>query len=161
MEMENIMDKIDKKILELLQEDGRTSNVELGENIHLSAPQCLRRVRALEEQGVIRRYAALVAPSAVGLGVVAFVALSLDRDQFKQVREVEKVIKAFPEIIECFTISGDFDYMLKVVSHDLKSLSHFLTDRLMQVPGVAGVRSMICLEEVKPLSSLPIEMEYL
>jgi len=127
-------------------------------HVRRNTQQCLRRVRALEEQGVIRRYAALVAPSAVGLDVTAFVALSLDRAQFKQVREVESVIRAFPEIIECFTISGDFDYLLKVVSHDLKSLSHFLTDRLMQVPGVAGLRSMICLEEVKPQSSLPITL---
>ncbi|MFL9879021.1 Lrp/AsnC family transcriptional regulator [Herbaspirillum rhizosphaerae] len=153
------MDKLDVKILELLQNDGRMSNVDISENIHLSPPQCLRRVRVLEEQGVIRRYAALVSPPAVGLDVTAFVALSLDRAQFKQVREVESVIRAFPEIIECYTISGDFDYLLKVVSHDLKSLSHFLTDRLMQVPGVAGLRSMICLEEVKPHSGLPITLE--
>jgi len=152
------MDKLDVKILELLQQDGRMSNVDISESVHLSPPQCLRRVRALEEQGVIRRYAALVAPSTVGLDVTAFVALSLDRAQFTKVREVESVIRAFPEIIECYTISGDFDYLLKVVSHDLKSLSHFLTDRLMQVPGVAGLRSMICLEEVKPQSSLPITL---
>jgi len=152
------MDKIDVKILDLLQHDGRMSNVDLAESVHLSPPQCLRRVRALEEQGVIRRYAALVAPAAVGLDVTAFVALSLDRAQFKQVRAVESVIRDFPEIIECHTISGDFDYLLKVVAHDLKSLSHFLTDRLMQVPGVAGLRSMICLEEVKPQSALPITL---
>lgn len=153
------MDKLDIKILELLQKDGRMSNVDISENIHLSPPQCLRRVRVLEEQGIIRRYAALVVPSTVGLDVTAFVALSLDRAQFKQVRDVESVIRAFPEIIECYTISGDFDYLLKVASRDLKSLSHFLTDRLMQVPGVAGLRSMICLEEVKPLSALPITPE--
>lgn len=152
------MDAYDAKILACLQHSGRMSNVEVAERIHLSQPQCLRRVRALEESGVIRRYAALVAPQRVGLDVMAFVALSLDRDQFRRVREVEKVIMSFPEIIECFTISGDFDYLLKVVGRDLKSLSQFLTDRLMQVPGVAGVRSMICLEEVKPLSPLPVEV---
>ena len=153
------MDKLDLKILDLLQTDGRMSNVDLSEKIHLSPPQCLRRVRVLEEQGVIRRYAALVAPAAIGLNVTAFVALSLDRAQFKQVRDVESVIKSFPEIIECHTISGDFDYLIKVVAHDLKSLSHFLTDRLMQVPGVGGLRSMICLEEVKAQSSLPVTLE--
>ncbi len=153
------MDKLDLKILDLLQTDGRISNVDLSEKIHLSPPQCLRRVRVLEEQGVIRRYAALVAPAAIGLNVTAFVALSLDRAQFKQVRDVESVIKSFPEIIECHTISGDFDYLIKVVAHDLKSLSHFLTDRLMQVPGVGGLRSMICLEEVKAQSSLPVTLD--
>ena len=149
------MDAYDRNILKWLQNDGRMTNVELAERIHLSAPQTLRRVRTLEESGVIRRYAALVSPAAVGLEVTAFVSLSLDREQFRNVREVERNVMAFPEIVECHTISGDFDYLLKVVAADLKSLSLFLTDRLMQVPGVAGVRSMICMEEVKPQSSLP------
>ncbi|MGH6637757.1 MAG: Lrp/AsnC family transcriptional regulator [Polaromonas sp.] len=149
------MDAYDRNILKWLQNDGRMTNVELAERIHLSAPQTLRRVRTLEERGVIRRYAALVAPAAVGLEVTAFVSLSLDREQFRNVREVERNVMAFPEIVECHTISGDFDYLLKVVAADLKSLSLFLTDRLMQVPGVSGVRSMICLEEIKPHSSLP------
>ena len=149
------MDAYDRNILKWLQDDGRMTNVELAERIHLSAPQTLRRVRTLEESGVIRRYAALVAPAAVGLEVTAFVSLSLDREQFRNVREVERNVMAFPEIVECHTISGDFDYLLKVVAADLKSLSLFLTDRLMQVPGVSGVRSMICMEEIKPHSSLP------
>lgn len=149
------MDAYDRNILKWLQNDGRMTNVELAERIHLSAPQTLRRVRTLEESGVIRRYAALVSPAAVGLEVTAFVSLSLDREQFRNVREVERNVMAFPEIIECHTISGDFDYLLKVVAADLKSLSLFLTDRLMQVPGVSGVRSMICMEEIKPHSSLP------
>lgn len=149
------MDAYDRNILKWLQDDGRMSNVELAERIHLSAPQTLRRVRTLEENGVIRRYAALVSPAAVGLEVTAFVNLSLDREQFRNVREVERNVMAFPEIVECHTISGDFDYLLKVVAADLKSLSLFLTDRLMQVPGVSAVRSMICLEEIKPHSSLP------
>ena len=149
------MDAYDRNILKWLQNDGRMTNVELAERIHLSAPQTLRRVRTLEERGVIRRYAALVSPAAVGLEVTAFVSLSLDREQFRNVREVERNVMAFPEIVECHTISGDFDYLLKVVAADLKSLSLFLTDRLMQVPGVSGVRSMICMEEIKPHSSLP------
>ena len=149
------MDAYDRNILKWLQNDGRMTNVELAERIHLSAPQTLRRVRTLEESGVIRRYAALVSPAAVGLEVTAFVSLSLDREQFRNVREVERNVMAFPEIVECHTISGDFDYLLKVVAADLKSLSLFLTDRLMQVPGVSGVRSMICMEEIKPHSSLP------
>lgn len=149
------MDAYDRNILRWLQEDGRMTNVELAERIHLSPPQTLRRMRALETAGVIRRYTALVSPAAVGLEVTAFVSLSLDREQFRNVREVERNVMAFPEIIECHTISGDFDYLLKVVAADLKSLSQFLTDRLMQVPGVSGVRSMVCLEEIKPQSGLP------
>ncbi|MFZ6657305.1 Lrp/AsnC family transcriptional regulator [Undibacterium sp. TJN19] len=151
------MDVYDRSILRHLQQDGRMSNLNLAERIHLSAPQTLRRVRTLEEKGVIRGYVAQVAPQAIGLGVMAFVNLSLDREQFRNVREVERKLMAFNEIIECHTISGDFDYILKVVAADLKSLSQFLTDTLMQVPGVASLRSMICMEEIKPVSGLPIE----
>lgn len=149
-------DRFDRIILETLQADGRASNVELSERVNLSPPQCYRRVQRLEQEGVIRGYAAQVEPAALGLGVIAFVSLSLAREQFKQVRNVEKAIRQFPEILECYTISGDFDYLLKVAAADLKSLSAFLTDRLMQVPGVAGVRSMVCMEEIKPASPLPI-----
>ncbi|MNR79274.1 Leucine-responsive regulatory protein [compost metagenome] len=149
-------DRYDRILLQTLQSKGRASNVELSERVHLSPPQCYRRVQRLEQEGVIRGYTAQVDAAAIGLGVTAFVNLNIAREQFKQVRELEKAIRKFPEILECYTISGDFDYLLKVVAIDLKSLSSFLTDRLMQVPGVAGVRSMVCLEEIKPASPLPL-----
>jgi Lrp/AsnC family leucine-responsive transcriptional regulator len=151
------LDRYDRILLKMLQENGRASNVELSDKANLSAPQCYRRVRRLETEGIIRGYAAQIAPEAIGLAVVAFVNLTIDREKFKQVREMEKVIRQFPEILECYTISGDFDYLLKVVATDLKSLSNFLTDRLMQVPGVSGVRSMVCLEEIKQASPLPLD----
>lgn len=150
------LDRYDSILLETLQKNGRASNVELSEAASLSPPQCYRRVKQLEKEGVIRGYAAQVDPATIGLDVVAFVSINIDREQFKQVRELEKAIKQFPEILECYTISGDFDYLLKVIAQDLKSLSAFLTDRLMQVPGVSGVRSMVCLEEIKQASPLPI-----
>ncbi len=149
-------DRYDRILLQTLQNKGRASNVELSEQVNLSPPQCYRRVQRLEQEGVIRGYSAQVDAAALGLGVTAFVNLNIAREQFKQVRELEKAIRQFPEILECYTISGDFDYLLKVVATDLKSLSSFLTDRLMQVPGVAGVRSMVCLEEIKPASPLPL-----
>jgi Lrp/AsnC family transcriptional regulator, leucine-responsive regulatory protein len=149
-------DKYDRIILQALQENGRASNVDLSEKANLSPPQCYRRVKRLETDGIIRGYAAQVAPSALGLDVIAFVSITIEREQSKKVRELEKAIRQFPEILECYTISGDFDYLLKVAAADLKSLSNFLTDRLMQVPGVAGVRSMVCLEEIKQASPLPI-----
>jgi Lrp/AsnC family transcriptional regulator, leucine-responsive regulatory protein len=154
--MTDFIDRYDRILLTALQENGRASNVQLSEQANLSPPQCYRRVRRLEADGIIRGYAAQVAPAAIGLGVVAFVSLTLDREQFKQVRQLEKAIRQFPEILECYTISGNFDYLLKVVATDLKSFSNFLTDRLMQVPGVSGVRSMVCLEEIKPPGSLPL-----
>lgn len=153
-----VLDAIDLRILEALQRDGRMSNVDLATQVHLSAPQCFRRVRALEERGVIRGYRAQVEPQALGLGVMAYVSLNIDGGQFGRVREVEADIRAFPQILECHTVSGDSDYLLKVVAQDLKSLSQFLTDRLMQVPGVDDVRSMICMEEVKAPSPLPVSI---
>jgi Lrp/AsnC family transcriptional regulator, leucine-responsive regulatory protein len=155
---EQELDAMDRKILIALQADGRASNVELSAQVHLSAPQCFRRVRALEERGVVRGYRALVAPQSLGLGVMAFVSLNIDGGQFGRVREIEAEIRAFPQILECHTVSGDSDYLLKVVARDLKSLSQFLTDRLMQVPGVDDVRSMICLEEIKAPSPLPVSL---
>jgi DNA-binding Lrp family transcriptional regulator len=155
--MELHLDAIDRKILETLQRAGRASNVELAARIHLSAPQALRRVRALEERGVIRGYAAQVDPAAIGLPVMAYVSVRIAGDQFGRVRDIEREIAAWPQILECQAVSGDSDYLLKVVASDLKSLSQFLTDRLMQLQGVDDVRSMIRLEEIKPPSPLPVE----
>jgi Lrp/AsnC family leucine-responsive transcriptional regulator len=151
------LDAIDRKILDNLQASGRMSNVELATAIHLSAPQCFRRVRALEERGVIRGYHASVEAAAVGLDVTAYVSLNIVGNAFGKVREIEAQLRDFPQVLECHIVSGDCDYLLKVVARDLKALSHFLTDRLMQIPGVADVRSMICMEEIKPSGPLPCD----
>jgi Lrp/AsnC family leucine-responsive transcriptional regulator len=151
------IDAIDRKILTIVQTEGRISNVDLAAKIHLSAPQCFRRVRSLEERGVLRGYRAEVNPEALGFAVTAYVSVSIGGNDFGRVREVEAEIRAFPQILECFSVSGEDDYLLKVVAHDLKSLSNFLTDHLMQVPGIDDVRSMICLEEIKPSSPLPAQ----
>lgn len=152
------LDSLDRKILKALQADGRATNVELSAQVHLSAPQCFRRVRALEESGVIRGYRAEVQAQALGLGVMAYVSLNIDGSQFGRVREIEGHIRAFAQVLECHSVSGDSDYLLKVVARDLKSLSQFLTDQLMQVQGVDDVRSMICMEEIKAPSALPVEL---
>ena len=120
-------DSIDRKILRALQAAGRATNVELAGKVHLSAPQCFRRVRALEERGVIRGYTARLDAEALGLGVTAYVSVSIAGDQFGRVRDIEAQIRAYPQILECHAVSGDYDYLLKVVAHDLKSLSTFLT----------------------------------
>src|SRR5262245_31614687 len=156
METANL-DTIDRKILRELQSHGRVSNVDLAAQVHLSAPQCLRRVRALEERAVNRSYTAQMAPQALGFSVTAYVSMNIDGEAFGRVREIEACVRDFPEILECQTVSGDYVYLLKVVAKDLKSLSQFLTDRLMQVPGVDDVRSMICLEEVKAPAPMPVD----
>ena len=150
------LDRYDRALLITLQKNGRATNVELSANANLSAPQCYRRVQRLEEEGIIRGYTAQLDPTYIGFAIVAFVCLSIDRGEFKNVRKLEGEIRAFPEILECHTITGDFDYLLKVVAPDLKELSNFLTDHLMQVPGVSSVRSMVCLDEIKKASPFPI-----
>jgi Lrp/AsnC family leucine-responsive transcriptional regulator len=155
--MENTkLDAIDCKIIEVLQRDGRISNVDLAGEVHLSAPQCFRRVRALEERGIVRGYRALVNPEALGLGVTAFVSLSVDSSAFGRVRQIEQLLRAMPEVLELHMMSGDSDYLLKVVARDLKQLGSLLTDRLMQIEGVGDVRSMVCLEELKAPAGLPV-----
>ena len=155
--MEDTLDGIDRKILATLQADGRATNVDLASRVHLSAPQTFRRVRALEERGVIRGYAARVDAATIGLPVTAYVSVRIAGDQFGRVRDIEREIAAWPQILECSAVSGDSDYLLKVVARDLKSLSNYLTDRLMQVAGIDNVRSMICLEEIKTPSPLPVD----
>lgn len=151
------LDAIDRKIVRLLQSDGRASNVEVAAAVHLSAPQAFRRVRSLEERGVVRGYAARVDPGTLGLGVTAYVSVSIAGDQFGRAREIEGQIRAYPQILECHAVSGAHDYLMKVVARDLKSLSQFLTDELMQLAGVDDVQSMIGLEEIKPVSPLPVD----
>ncbi len=155
--MENTkLDGIDCKILEILQRDGRISNVDLAAEIHLSAPQCFRRVRALEERGIVRGYRALVSGASLGLGVTAFVSVNIEGGAFERVRDIERQLRDFPEVLEIHTVSGDSDYLLKVVASDLRHLGQLLTDRLMQIKGIDDVRSMVCLEEVKAPSGLPV-----
>ena len=155
--MPKTLDALDRKILRTLQAQGRASNIDLAAEVHLSAPQCFRRVRALEEHGVIRGYHAAVDPAALSLGVTAFVSLNIQSAAFARVRAIEDEIRSYAKILECHSVSGDSDYLLKVVARDLKALSLFLTDHLMQIDGVADVRSMICLEEIKPPSPLPTD----
>jgi Lrp/AsnC family leucine-responsive transcriptional regulator len=150
------LDAIDCKILEILQRDGRISNVDLAAEVHLSAPQCFRRVRSLEERGVVRGYRALVSGPSLGLAVTAFVSVNIEGGAFERVRDIERQLRDFPEVLEIHTVSGDSDYLLKVVASDLRHLGQLLTDRLMQIKGIADVRSMVCLEEVKPPSGLPV-----
>jgi Lrp/AsnC family leucine-responsive transcriptional regulator len=151
------MDSYDKNILRYLQENARISNVDLSQLVHLSPPQTLRRLRALEKRGLIQRYQTQINHAAVGLPIIAFIGLTLDRSHPKIALEVEASIREFSEIIECQNVSGDYEYLLKVVSPDLKTLASFLTGRLAQIPGVAAVKTMLRLQEVKPPSALPLE----
>ncbi len=150
------LDQTDRRILAHLQAHGRVTNLELAEAVHLSPAQCNRRHRRLEDQGVIRRYEARLDAAQVGLGVLAFVHVTMERGHIREVVKFRDVVSSLAQVQECYAVTGDFDYVLKVVARDLKALSDFLLGTLAQLPGVNGVRSSVCLDEVKCTSALPL-----
>jgi len=154
--LESELDAIDRKILARLQEDARIANVELSEAVGLSPAPCLRRVRALEEAGVIRKHVTLLDPGAVGLPVSVFVNVSLERQVEKALQRFESAILTRPEVMECYLMTGDADYLLRVVCADLVAYERFLLDHLTQIPGVASIRSSFALKQVKYSTALPV-----
>ncbi len=151
------LDAIDRRILAHLQAHGRASNLELAEAARLSPAQCNRRHRRLEEQGMVRRYEARLDAQRLGLGVTAFVHVTMERGHVREIKPFRSFVESLAQVQECYAVTGDFDYVLKVVARDLKSLSDFLLGTLMQLPGVNAVRSSVCLDEVKCTAALPLE----
>ena len=150
------LDAIDRRILARLQDDARVANVELSEAVGLSPAPCLRRVRALEESGVIRKHVTLLDPAAVGLPVSVFVNVSLERQIEKALQRFEGAILTRPEVMECYLMTGDADYLLRVVCADLAAYERFLLDHLTQIPGVSAIRSSFALKQVKYSTALPV-----
>lgn len=151
------LDQTDRRILAHLQAHGRATNLELAEAVHLSPAQCNRRHRRLEDRGVVKRYEARLDATQVGLGVLAFVHVTMERGHIREVVKFRDVVSSLAQVQECYAVTGDFDYVLKVVARDLKALSDFLLGTLAQLPGVNGVRSSVCLDEVKCTSALPLD----
>ncbi len=151
------LDHIDLRIVEELQRDARLTNVELSQRVRLSPSPCLTRVRALEQAGVIDRYVALAAPRALGLTVCAFIHVTLDKQIDKALEVFEHSIRTRSEILECYLMTGDHDYVMRVVVQDVEELQHFIVDELSRIPGVANIRSSLALKEVKYETALPIE----
>ncbi len=151
------VDRHDLEILAELQRDGHLTNSALGEKIHLSTSQVGRRVQRLEEARVIDHYAAVLDPLVVGLGVMAFVQVTLDRHEANRGELFEQAVAAFPEVLECFSVTGEADYVVRVVSHDLSSFSEFIMDSLLRTPGVTNVKSNISLKKIKQVAILPLD----
>ena len=150
------LDPTDAEILANLQADAKLTNVELAARVHLSPSPCLARVRALERDHVIDRYVTLLNPLAVGLGVSVFIQISLDT-QVRHVLEVfESAIRARPEVMECYLMTGDSDYLLRVVVPDVQALEAFIVNALTTIPGVARIRSSFALKQVKYETALPL-----
>lgn len=150
------LDDIDLRILNRLQSDARVTNVALSEAVNLSPAPCLRRVRELENSGVIRGYATLLTPDQVGLEISVFISISLEKQVDKALHTFETTINNYPEVMECYLMTGDSDYLLRVVTSDLKSLQAFITERLSSLPFVASIRSSIALKQVKYQTALPL-----
>ena len=150
------LNRTDRKLLDILQRDGRLTNLEIAGRVNLSPSACLRRIRALEAAGVIRRYVALVDPRKVGLGLMAFVTVKLEKRGRMPTDTFAKAVKEWPEVLACHSLTGDMDYLLRVHVEDLDHFSRFVMDSLLKHPGVLDVKSSFVLEEVKETTALPL-----
>ena len=148
---------IEWRILDTLQTDGRISNVELARKAGLSESPCLRRLRQLEDSGVIKSYAALLDAKKLGYDVTAFIQLTLDQRSVETREKFTTAIARESLIVECYAVSGGYDYLLKVVATDLDAFSDFVMNRLLQYPGVKDMTSGFVLKEVKASTALPLK----
>ncbi len=151
------IDRYDLALLDALQRKGNATNATLGEQIRLSASQISRRIQRLEEDGVIAGYVALLAPTALGLGVTAFAQVILQRDSETASETFEAAVADMSEVVECFSVSGDADYVLRIVVPDLGAFSDLMTKRLMRLPDVARIKTSIALQTVKQTHVLPLD----
>lgn len=149
-------DRIDRQILELLQDDGRMTNVELAERVGLTAPPCLRRVRALEEQGAIKGYHASLDAATLGYPITVFALVSLRSQAEQDLTAFEEYVDAIPEIRECHMLNGEIDFILKIVATDLKAFRDILTTHLTPAPNVASVKTSLTIRTAKALPGIPV-----
>jgi len=150
------LDQIDRRILKQLQDNARLSSSELAAEVGISASPCWRRVRAMEEAGVIARYVTLLNPEALGLSISIFTNVTLDKQIEPALEAFQKAVRKRPEVMECYLMTGDFDYLLRVVVSDLGAYERFLLDHLTRIPGVASIKSSFALKQVKYTTALPI-----
>jgi len=151
------MDRYDQRILEELQQDGRVSNQDLADRIGLSPSPCLRRVRQLEEDGIIDRYVALLKPEKLGLKLTALIQIAMDKHTPERFGNFERQVKAFPEVQSCYLITGQSsDYILKVVVPDMERYQEFLLGKLTRIEGVSGVHSSFIMRKVVDSTALPL-----
>ena len=150
------IDVFDRRILKELQRDGRISNVDLAKAVGLSPSPCLRRVRDLEKSGIIDRYGAILNQGAAGLPLSVFVQVTLERQVETALETFERIIAERPEVLEAYLMTGDSDYLLRIVVPDVSDYEIFLKDHLTRIPGVASIKSSFALNRVKYETALPI-----
>lgn len=154
------LDRIDRRILDLLQADAKLSNLDLAGRVGLSPSPCLRRVKRLEELGVIRGYVALLDPQALGLGLTAYATVRMDKHSDAPKRSAlmsfRDVVQGWSEVVACYAMTGEMDYLLRVQTVDLDHYSRFVMDRLLRHPSVLDVRSSFMLERIKDTTAVPL-----
>lgn len=150
------LDAIDLRLLAALQENGRLPVTELAEKVGLTTSPCLRRLKILEKEGVIRGYGAQVDQEKVGLPVSVFISIKLERQREEALESFERAIRDCPEVVECYLMTGARDYLLRVVAKDLSAYEKFLKDTLTRIDGVASIESSFALAQVKHSNVLPI-----
>jgi DNA-binding Lrp family transcriptional regulator len=151
------IDELDRSILGILQEEGRITNVELASRVGLTAPPCLRRMRALEEAGVIKGYHAELDPGSLGYGIMVFALVSLRSQAEDDLRSFESHVATLPEVRECHMLNGEIDFILKIVAHDLQSFQSFLTSKLTPAPNVASVKTSLTIRTSKTSCGIPVD----
>lgn len=151
------VDRFDLQLLNALQRNGQATNQALGEKVNLSASQVSRRVLRLQDMGLIDHYCALIDPAAIGLDVTAFTEISLDRHNPSVGDRFEQEISQLPQVLECYTLAGQSDYLVRIVAADLHALSDFIGRKVLSIPGVANVKSTITLRRIKQTSVLPLD----
>ncbi len=151
------LDDMDRQLLYLLQENSRIASAELARRVNLSAPGLQKRLRKLEENGIIERYVTLVNREALGLDLLCFAQVTLAHHQPECVGQFCNLVKELPEVMECHHLSGEFDYLLKVVVANHQHLERFLSEKITRIPGVDRIRTSIVLNEIKASTSLPLD----
>jgi len=154
------MDELDQSIVRILQDEGRISNADLARRVNLSPPAIHARLKRLEESGLISRYAALVNRQMVGYDMLCFVSVSLQQHQLDQVNSFREAVQRMPEVLECHHVTGEYDYLLKVVTRNTEDLESFLLHKLTPTPGVARIHTGLVLREVKNITAIPISKEH-
>ena len=153
------LDRVDRCILRALQDDGRMTNVELARRAEISAPPCLRRVRALEEAGYIRGYHADINAEALGFGVTVFAQVGLSSQAETDLKAFEALMRSWPEVRECHMLAGETDFLLRIVAVDWDAYQRFLTTRLTAAPNVTHVKSALAIRTCKSVPGVPISDE--
>lgn len=151
------LDAVDQRILEALQEDGRLTATDLSERVGITTSPCLRRLRLLEEAGIIRGYTALVDQAKIGLPISVFVSIKLERQSEEAMERFETAVRRCPEVLECYLMTGPRDYLLRVVAKDLNDYERFVKSTLTRISGIANIESSFALGQVKHSNSLPIQ----